>query len=479
MRRTALACLAAYVAASVLTVAGCLRPHEIRPEIEAREVGQNYVFESEEARNLHPNRYFYATDTRLFGPFPRFWIEPRIRLDRRDWGDLGAAVQDAPEHPLVLRTRFMVDSGFYHDFANYRIDLQDSEEIGAGASQPDQDILDVQQAFCLLGTKRSTWTFKLGRQEVDFGSGRLLGTDWHDNLDRSFDGARLTLADGWRVFDLEPRQWTRRLDVLAADPVRHIDGRLNVEHDGPRLAAILYSDRRLFPLRVDAAAIFTSSTGDVAGELAGAGREVLTTLSASVSGERLGVSERITFDAEAAVQFGRRGLDDHLAGMFGARLAHTFPTPWKVTVRAGIEAASGDGDPADGHSGTFRPPFPGDLRDRLGLLRLATLSNVVATSLGASFGPAEDLRLGADVRWLRLSDRSAGWFDADGSPVVLTPGGLELGCELDVFARYRFATDRGNDAWFEAGLAAFDPADGLRPVRDPVRAFYLQATTRF
>ena len=66
--------------AGALALVGCLERHELRPVLEAREVGEDFVFESAEARDAHPNRYSYEVEDAAFGPLPRIVLEPRIRL---------------------------------------------------------------------------------------------------------------------------------------------------------------------------------------------------------------------------------------------------------------------------------------------------------------------------------------------------------------------------------------------------------------
>jgi hypothetical protein len=312
---------------------------------------------------------------------------------------------------------------------------------------------------------------KLGRLEFDLGSGRLLGADWYDNRDQSFDGARVTFADWWGR--LEPRQWSWRLDVVGGSPVSADDADWNWRHDEPDVAGVFYSDRRVFPLRVDAGIVVTRTRNDdVAGELGGTGHESLTTLTAGVSGRRMGRAEGFAFELEGAFQAGRSGPDEHSASMAGAHVSYSFPTPLLARVRAGIEAASGDDDPNDGTSHAFRPLFPADMRDTLGMLSLVEQSNCIVFTVGGSFGPLEDFRVGADVRWVRLHHDTDSWNGVD-------PDGTQLGWELDVSGRYSFTTPSGKEVWIDGGIAIFEPEAALAGVATAIQAFYLQAAFRF
>jgi len=311
--------------------------------------------------------------------------------------------------------------------------------------------------------------------ELDFGSGALLGADWHDNLDHSFDGVRFTVADGWSR--LEPRPWRWRVDAFAAKPVL-IGGGLNDTHEPITVAGVYYGDRRAFPLCAEGMLVMTESEHhDFVGELGSTGNEVIATLGGAVSAENIGRARGVSAEAEAAVQFGHRAQDEHLAFMLMFEGAYVFPTPWQVRLRGALSFASGDGDPVDGQSGTFRPPFPGDMREKLGHLDLVDLSNVLVAGVGISFGPLDDFRIGGDLRWLRVSEVAAGYEGPDGTPVALS--GEKLGRELDISGRYRFETLSGKDVWIEGGYAVFEPGAGMPAGTGTVQGLYLQTSFRF
>ena len=460
-------------AALAALAAGCLPAYELRPILREREVGSDFVFESAEERDVRPSRYFYEVSERSFGRLPRIVLEPRLRIEMTDNRDLDSVTIDTESRALT-RARIHIDSGRWHELVNYRIDLQDSQEVFAEASD-ERDSLDIRLAYALIRPRRAVWGLRLGRMELDFGSGALLGADWHDNIGRSFDGVRFTVADSWSR--LEPRPWCWRVDAFAAKPVV-VSGDLNDEHEKTTFAGVCYADRRAFPLCAEGLLVVTASDGDdFTGELGGLGDEVLLTIGGTVSAERFGRARGVTAAAEAAVQLGHRARDEHRAYMFSLEGSYVFPTPWQVRLRGGVSFASGDDDPADGRSGTFLSPSPGDLRERLGLLELVGLSNCLVAGAGISFGPVDDFRIGADLRWLSVAETAAGYAKPDGTPVVLS--GDELGRELDVSGRYRFETLSGKDVWIEGGYAVFEPGAGMPAGTGTVQGLYLQAAFRF
>jgi hypothetical protein len=461
-----MACCALVVSSCIWFSAGCLPTYELRPILREREVGTDFVFDSAEDRDAHPSRYFYEVDERSFGRLPRIMLEPRLRVDMTDNLDLNSSTADTVAKALT-RVRIHIDSGRWHDRVNYRIDLQDSQQVFAGASG-ESDSLDIRQAYALLKPRRAVWGLRLGRMELDFGSGSLLGADWHDNLDHSFDGVRFTVADSWSR--LEPRPWRWRVDTFVAKPVK-VGGGPNDSHEPITIAGIFYGDRRAYPLRAEGLLIVTTSDGDDADD------EVFVTLGGAVSAEHFGRARGVAAAAEAALQFGHRAQDEHFAYMLSFEGSFVFPTPWQVKLRGGLSFASGDDDPLDGRSGTFLPPFPGDMREKLGLLELVSLSNVLVAGVGISFGPIDDFRIGADLRWLSVAEAAAGYDGPDGTPVALV--GDQLGRELDISGRYRFETDSGKVVWIEGGYSVFEPGAGMPIGTGAVQGLYVQTSFRF
>lgn len=80
-----------------------------------------------------------------------------------------------------------------------------------GPRPADEDHLDVHQAFVDAGlwqSRNNSLTLRIGRQEVEFGSARLVSSRAGLNVRQSFDGARLTL---------NKREW--QVDAFATKPV--------------------------------------------------------------------------------------------------------------------------------------------------------------------------------------------------------------------------------------------------------------------
>lgn len=440
-----------------------MNPYELRPKLEARETPKDadFVYESAEERLTHPNRFFYDVPALSFGPLPRIMLESRLRTELDDNIDISSSGTAAR---ALTRVRLLIDSGSFREVLNYRVELQDSRELFSSVTRDDP--LDVRQAYLLLFGGRSIWGAKLGRQELDLGSSRLVGANWYDNLDISFDGARLTLADRWGKF--EPRQWSWRVDVFAASAVEHDAGDLNGSHLGRRVAGVWYGERRTYPFRLDSMLIH-----------AWARDESITTLSASASGSDFAWAEGFSFELEAALQLGRLNGLEQVATMCVLAASYTWPTPWQVRLGGRLAYASGDKDPSDNVSGSFISPFPGDLREDIGLIGVVGLRNAYVTSVVLGFTPLEDLHLSVCARWLSLDEPSDGWYAADGALRPISASQPYLGRELDIKGSYVFTTSSGKEFSVSGGYAVFEPASSIPAAPSRVQALYLQATLHF
>src|SRR5262249_23277735 len=104
--------------------------------------------------------------------------------------------------------RYLLSSDF-HLGSRIRIftELQSGLENGrnGGPRPTDLDRLDAHQAFLdwkILSSGSKSVTIRAGRQELGFGSGRLISPAEGLNLRRSLDGVRVTIKTGKLVWNM-------------------------------------------------------------------------------------------------------------------------------------------------------------------------------------------------------------------------------------------------------------------------------------
>lgn len=256
-----------------------------------------------------------------------------------------------PYTNAFLLERYMLHSD-WHLGQNFRIFVQlksGLEDFRTGGPRPiDEKRLDFEAAFFEVGnTHKKTWmVLRVGRQELNYGSGRPVSVREGPNVRQSFDGVKIRSrvgawnVDAWAVrpdldkfgfFDNAPDHTSAFWGLYATRPLRR-----GVAFDGYYLGI----DRK--------GAAFERGTATELRHSVGA------RLWRPIATEKPGLD----FDYEGIMQFGRFGSGDILAWTFasdtGYSLMHVRLRP-RLSVKADI--SSGD-NPGSHTLGTFNPIYP-------------------------------------------------------------------------------------------------------------------------
>jgi hypothetical protein len=271
--------------------------------------------------------------------------EARIRYETYRNVGFGSGVQDKNGYFLG---RFLLHADWQFG-KNFRVftQLQSGLQAGRnGGSRPtDEDRLDVHQAFfdykSLLSQKRSL-TIRAGRQEIEFGSGRLISASEGLNVRRSFDAVRLIYTQ---------EKWTT--NVLFAKLVATKKGffddisQSNLTYWG--IGAI-----RLRPKSKGGISFYYQGLDRKSARFnQGTAREIRQTF-----GSRIwGIHKKIDYNYEAIGQSGSFGNSSIAAWALASDTGLNFP---KKFSRIGLKSniTSGDKNPTDRKLQSFNPLFP-------------------------------------------------------------------------------------------------------------------------
>jgi hypothetical protein len=250
-----------------------------------------------------------------------------------------------------LLQRYMLHSD-WHLGRRYRIFVQlksGLESYRTGGPRPiDEKKLDFEAAFLEVGTDcGKNWiVLRLGRQELNYGSGRLVSVREGPNVRQSFDGAKVrSKAGAWKIdafavrpdvdkpgfFDNIPDPHTEFWGIYATRPLRR-----QVGFDSYYLG----EDRK--------AATFERGTATELRHSVGA--RLWRPVATKESG--------LDFDYEGVFQFGSFGSDNIRAWTLASDTGYSLtrlPLKPRFSVKADI--SSGD-DPRSHTLGTFYPVFP-------------------------------------------------------------------------------------------------------------------------
>ena len=254
-----------------------------------------------------------------------------------------------------LLQRYMLHSD-WHLGKNFRVFVQlksGLEDFRAGGPRPiDEKRLDFEAAFLEVGnTHKKNWAvLRIGRQELNYGSGRLVSVREGPNVRQSFDGAKIRSkvgawnVDAWAVrpdldrsgfFDNAPDHMTAFWGVYATRPVV-----------SQRWRGVGYD---LYYLGLDRKnATFERGTAAELRHTFGA------RLWRPIATEEPGAD----FDYEGVVQFGTFGSDDIRAWTFASDSGYSLTTV-PLRPRFSIKADISSGDNPGSHTlGTFNPIYP-------------------------------------------------------------------------------------------------------------------------
>jgi hypothetical protein len=270
-----------------------------------------------------------------------FGGEVRLQYERFTYEEWGAEPDDRNGYFLQ---RVMLHTGRrLGERASLFVEMKSAIEAGrvGGPRLPDEDRLDLHQGYLDVGA--TTATLRVGRQELQFGSARLVSM--RDlNVRQSFDAARVILRGGpWRLDAFGGRPATTQAGALddETDRTRALWGAYGVRQPGGRLGAgldVYYLGYRRRGARFDS--------------VAGPERR-------HTSGIRLwGPPSSIDYNLEAVVQWGSVGGQSIRAWTIASDTGYQFSSAMRPRVGLHADITSGDRDRADRTLGTFNAMFP-------------------------------------------------------------------------------------------------------------------------
>lgn len=270
--------------------------------------------------------------------------------ERFEFFDHAAWGRDPADNKYLLQ-RYMLHTDV-HFGSRFRFfgQLKSGIEVNrTGGPRPaDEDRLDVHQAFidgALWRSGKDSLTLRVGRQEMAFGSSRLVSFREGPNVRQSFDGARVTLHKaGWQV------------DAFATRPAETSRGVFDDSPDHTRSFWGVYSVRSLPVLPKGHIDLYYLGLDRKRARFdAGSGREQRHSAGTRIWGR----TESWDYNYELVFQWGRFGTGDIRAWTTASDTGYRIESV-RLRPRFGLKAdvASGDHNPSDGTLGTFHALFP-------------------------------------------------------------------------------------------------------------------------
>ncbi|MFW6162744.1 MAG: alginate export family protein [Planctomycetota bacterium] len=351
------------------------------------------------------------------------------------------------------------------------------------AHDPYVDRMDLHQAYAQISTPGGLPViFKLGRQEVTLGGGRLQGKQNWRQTPQTFDAAVMlipiqdlvTIAAWGGKANLFPdnRSWDH---VLSQYDYYGLYTMWQV----PGIDAFDVYYKHLRDDRNPAAVLFPAA-GDQDIKINAVGVRLQDT-----------VAETIHYGFEVVGEFGEVGPMSLQAFAAHTELGYTFVNmPWSPTVMAEYNFATGDknGLIGDGQLNTFFPWFP-DYHGKFGIMDMFQWSNVEHYKLSATMRPSERMTIQVAGHIFYLDESADRWFAGRTyTPAPFVGSAIQgrtpaagasnhVGEEIDVVIGY----DISENCSVEAGYAHFFSEGFIEQTgRDGGADFgYIMSTFRF
>lgn len=375
-----------------------------------------------------------------------------FRFKNEDWGEA------PPDKDGYILTRYLAHADFHfrrdlRAFVQLQSSLANGKETTPSPVEENQ--LNVHQAFVdavLCRAEFGTLTARIGRQELLYGSQRLVSVREGPNNRQSFDAAKLTYATtNWKMDALFSYTVPAQRGIFAEGITKTTKfwGTYAVINRVPRVDNV---DLYYFGIQKQQATFNDGKAGE---------------LRHSIGSRIWSRTNNFRYDVEGIYQFGRFG-DKHidawtLSMNTGYRFTHLNLRP---EIGLKTEVISGDAVLGDNRLQTFNPLFP-----RGGYFGLASLigpANLIDIhpSISLIVTPKVSLNVDYDVFW-RYSNQDAIYAPNVaiiylGEGVLAKPIGKQLSTDL-VYRPTQFLYFRGEFTWFKAGsfLKAVGPGKDI------------------
>jgi hypothetical protein len=357
----------------------------------------------------------------------RFSGEERARLEGFSGGGFQPDNRD-----LYLLNRFRFNLAIKPaSWLNFQFQVQDARVWWKNQkpyAPPYQDTFDLRIASVEFGDReKQAVSLRVGRQEINLGEERLVGSSGWTNTARTFDAARLSLHHG-----------KYRLDAFASSPVALQDGNVGDHVPGNNLHGLYGGLENVVPQATVEPYLFWRLTQRQKTESGTLGNLDFTTLGMRWLGK---LPDAFDYSLDVASQRGSLGTDRIQAWAGHWVVGQTLP--WLMAPRWFLEYnyATGDHSGKDGVRQTFDQLFPSG-HDKYGLADQIGWRNIMHARTGVECKPA--------VKWLFSARYSAYWladahdalYNGSGTAVFRRADGTAgrfVGTEFDSNFVYRYS----------------------------------------
>lgn len=334
--------------------------------------------------------------------------EYRVRAE----GYEGASYTPGNDQGYLL-SRFQLNLDARFPWMRLFAQTQDSRVLGNDAipdAFPYQDHFDLRQAFVEIGNSdNGHFGIRAGRQELNFGDQRILGSSNWLNTPRSFDAVRADLSFG----DI-------RVDAFSASVVNPVDETFDHSKAGNDLHGLYGTISHILPDATIEPYFLWHLGGGLKTEEALAARRSTKTVAIRLARK---AGNRIDYEAHLLRQFGFVGSDSVAAYAMNFDVGYTWSkVALKPRAYVDYAYASGDKNPIDGKINTFDQIYPSN-HGLYGIVDLFGWQNLQDEKFGFEVKPAKKLMLSTVFHNLNLASSRDALYNGSGNAVARNTAG--------------------------------------------------------
>lgn len=328
--------------------------------------------------------------------------------------------------------------------------------------------LGLFEAYLDVHAKQRRAWFRLGRQRIVWGDGRLIGEGDFTQTPQIFDAARLGLS----IKKLDIDAFAALLGEGYYGPLGGLagSGSANPSQTGQTISFPASTGSQLYGLRFawHAMPLLNVELGGLARIVRPPTYYSLTpsdtfVVSAHLSGDKRGFK----YSAEGAYELGRissYGVNRDLrAFALAGRATWETALPWHMTFGAEAAYASGDNGSTDPAAVQTRfDPIAPDKRPGHNLMGLYSWSNLILAGGDISVRPAEPVGINVGYRFVGLANPKGRWTSASLVAIGASPinDSHVLGHQIDTALSFQF----WKPLTIDAGYGLFITGDGAKNI---------------
>ena len=315
-------------------------------------------------------------------------------------------------------------------FATAYLQLIDTHALGlpVHAVQTNQrDVFDLRQGWLNLHGTAGKLPVQLiaGRQELKFGSERIIGiSDWTNNS-RSWDGFYLRLGG------------SNHVDLFSTSVVTVHASSLDKHGAGLTFHGVYATLPKVIPHVSIAPYVLFHDVRAVTGPDGLKGNQVETTFGAEVDGR---LPAHFSYEGNASLQRGSYADASIHAGQAFVKVYHLSPgLPLKPRIGGEFDYATGDDHTHANRFGTYDQQYPSN-HNAFGNVDLFGYQNIRQERVNLDLGPSPNFSILVQGCFLNLAQTRDDLYASGATVAVKAPaegfGSSQIGSEFDVSAKY-------------------------------------------